>query len=266
MADFDALTYHRLIGRYNGIVADTTGPVEPGNAPDLYAVNMAATIRLGLSTDGKRPDETPELRLTTATPPRTLLLIPVKAAVESGVLRLPGATPGVDGVQLVAKSSVLGLDPGQELIATVTFAATIIAGTSYTFDPVSYVVPTVDPADYHAGETQIITLTGVPDGGTWSPVYANFPTVGLTHTATAGAVADALNTLDVIPDGAVSAVGNDGGPWTVTFDTDLIPRPLPLGAIDNLTGTGLPGVSITDPYTPPTIDLTTVARWEAVAA
>lgn len=262
MADLDVLTYHHVIGRYNGIVADTTGPTgDPGTMPDAYTVNMAATFALAVARNGKLVNGPPEVRLTTAVPPRTLLLLPIKAQVESGVLRLPGATSAVDGVDLVARSAILGLDPAEQLIATVTFAATTIGGSSYTFDPVSYVVPTVEQADYHAGEVQVITLTGAPDGGTWSPVYDNFPTIGLTPGATPGAVEAALNNLASIPDGAVAVAGADGGPWTATFDTDLIPRPLPLGSTDNLTPNSA-GVSITDAYTPPIVDLTTVARWE----
>lgn len=261
VADFDALTYHHVIGRYNGIVADATGPFgDPGATPDIYTVNMAATFDLAVARAGKLVKGPPELRLTTATPPRTLLLIPIKAQVESGVLRLPGAGSAVDGIDLVAKSDILGLGPDEDLIATVTFASTTIGGSSYTFEMLRYVVPEVDPADYHAGAVQVISLTGTPDGGTWWLIYGTQPTIVMAPTATGTNVQTALRAVAAIGT-AVDVVGPAGGPWTATFDTDVIPRPLPLGFADNLTGTGLPGVSVVDPYIPPTIDLTTVERW-----
>lgn len=264
MADYDELTYHRIIGRYNGIVADSTGPFgDPGTTPDLYTVNMAVSITLGIARGGKIIDTPPELRLTGANPPRTLLLLPYRASVESGALRLPGAA--MDGVDVVAKSAVLGLGDDDDLVATVTFGDVTIGGASYRFDPVSYVVPTVEPEDYHAGAEQVIALTGTPTGGTWALVYGPFPTVTMPPTATGATVQNALRGLAAIGDN-VTVDGPAGGPWTATFNTAAIPRPYPLGKIDNLTGTGLPGVSITDLYTPPIIDLTTVTRWAPTAA
>lgn len=259
MADYDALTYHRLVARYNGIVADTTGFFgDPGARPDLYAVNTIAAIKFEVARAGKIIDGPPELRLTAATPPRTLLLVPVRAQLESGVLRLPGAL--IDGVDLVAKSPILGLGT-DDLIATVSFDAATIAGSTYRFDPVSYVVPTVLDADYHAGEVQTITLTGAPTSGSWAVIYGSTPTVNLSPTTTAANVQTALRAIAAIGSTGVSVAGPDGGPFVATFDTDVIPRPLPLGAVDNLTGGTLPGVEITDAYVPTTIDLTTVTRW-----
>lgn len=257
MADYDALTYHRLIARYNGIVADTTGPQgDPGSTPDLYTVNMVATIAFGIARNGKLVTGPPELRLTAATPPRTLLLIPIRANVESGVLRLPGAD--VDGVDLMAKSPILGLNEGEDLIATVTFGDTTIGGSAYKFDAVRYVVPTVAPADYDANRVQVVTLTG-GEGGQWALVYGKNPTAFMPPTATAllvqtnlRAVVDGVNPLTV--------AGPDGGPYTVTFDPAVVPRPYPLGSVDQLTPQ-IAAVQIVDQYTPVVVDLTTVPRW-----
>lgn len=261
MADYDALTYHRLIARYNGIIADTTGPTgDPGTTPDLYAVNMTATITLAVARDGKLVTGPPELRLTSATPPRTLLLIPIRANVESGVLRLPGADTGVDGVDLVAKSPILGLGAGEELVATVTFGDTTIGGNTYRFDKVSYMVPTVDPADYTAGRVQVVTLSGAA-GGQWALLYGKNPTAFFGPTATASFVQDALRAIvgGVAP---LTVAGPDGGPYTVTFDPAKVPHPYPLGVLDNLTPQAAK-VTIQDQYTPVTVDLTTVPRWVA---
>lgn len=260
MADYDALTYHRLIARYNGIVADTTGPQgDPGSTPDLYTVNMVATVAFGIARDGKLVTGPPELRLAAATPPRTLLLVPIRANVESGVLRLPGAD--VDGVDLIATSAIIGLAEGEDLIATVTFGDTTIGGSSYKFDAVRYVVPTVAPEAYAANRIQTVTLTG-GTGGQWALVYGGGPTAFLPPTATAVAVQTALRTVVPTPLG-VSVAGDDGGPYTVAFDPVLIPRPYPLGAIDNLTPQ-VAAVRIVDQYQPVVVDLTTVPRWTPV--
>jgi len=264
MADYDVLTYHRVTGLFDGIVADSPGPLgDPGTTPDLYTVNMPATIALGVARNGRLLPNVPEVRLVNANPPRTLLLVPIRAGVESGVFKLPGATDLLAGVDVVAKSSLLPLQTDDQLIATVTFDPTPIGGSTYTFSPVSYVVPTVEPADYAAGRIQDVTFTGNKTGGTWVLVYGNQPTINLAWNTTALAV---QNGLRAIPDigNNVTVAGNDGGPFVVTFGS-AIARPLILGAFDNLTGTNLPGVKVTDRYTPVTVDLTTVERWVAAA-
>lgn len=261
MADYDALTYHRLVARYNGIVADTTGPQgDPGSTPDLYTVNMVATVAFSIARDGKLVTGPPELRLTAATPPRTLLLIPIRANVESGVLRLPGAD--VDGVDLIANSPILGLATGEDLVATVTFGDTTIGGSSYKFDTVRYVVPTVDPADYDANRVQVVTLTGGA-GGQWALVYGKNPTAFMPPTATASLVQTNLRAVvgGVNP---LTVAGPDGGPYTVTFDPAVVARPYPLGAIDQLTPQ-VATVQIVDQYQPVVVDLTTVPRWTPAA-
>ncbi|AXQ51469.1 hypothetical protein SEA_AMOCHICK_37 [Mycobacterium phage Amochick] len=258
MADYDALTYHRLIGRYNGIIADTTGPSgDPGTTPDLYAVNMSAMIRLAIARDGKLVDGPPELRLTGATPPRTLLLIPIRANVESGVLRLPGADTGTDGVDIVADSAILGLADNEQLVATVTFGDTTIGGNTYRFDPVSYVVPTVEPEDYDAYRVQTVRILNA-SGGTWALVYGKNPTVTLPPAPEASVVQTALRGL--FGGNEVLTVTGTPGEYVVSFDPVAVPRPLPLGVIDNLTPQAAT-VQISDAYTPVTVDLTTVPRW-----
>lgn len=262
MADFDALTYHRLIGRYNGIVADTTGPLgDAGTSPDLYAINARATITLGVARNGKLSTDTPELRLPNATPPRTLLLVPIRAQLESGILRLPGATDA-EGVDLVARSGILGIAPADDLVVSVTFDNTTIGGLSYKLDTVRYVVPTIEAADYHAGEVQVVSLTGNPEGGQWALIYGGHPMAMVPHNAAPATVQDRLRAI--VGQTAVSVdPGPDGGPYWVRFNTAVIPRPLPLGGIDNLTGGSLPDVKVEDQWAMPTIDLTTVERWVA---
>lgn len=265
MADFDALTSFHLVGRYNAIVGDTTGAFgDAGNIPDLYAVNMSATIEyLILGPDNKQVGGLPELRLTTAVPPRTLVLAPIVAGVESGVLRLPGADLWVDGVYLTAKSAAIPVAEGHTLACRVTFGDATVGGKSTRYSPVLFAVPTVLAADYKAGLVQNITLTGSPTGGTWAPVYGNSPTATLGHGATPAQVQTALRALADIPDTAVTVTAGTGGAtYHVVFDETQIPRPLHLGAIDNLTGASASAihVKVEDEYDYTTVDLTTVAR------
>lgn len=375
MADYDVLTYFHLVGTYDGIVGDTTGFFgDAGTNPDLYAVNMSATVAMSFVAPdtGKPLPGAPELRLTTPNPPRTLLLLPIDAAVQNGVFRLPGADTGVDGVDLVARSSALELDEDTKLICSVTFGGATIGGHSYQFDPVMFEVPTVDAAGYHANVVQQIQFTGSPAGGGWSPVYGSIPTATLPINVTAAALQSALRAITAIgnavtvtggvggvncvqtvtvtggvgvgnltlqfldettgpiPRGSngatvaaalqslnyigaldVAVVGPNGGPWaitfqntlgsgvippliahadtaltaaggtigvamttpgvnpgpfTATFDTAQIPRPLRFGKIDNLIGGASPSVLVTDNYVPTTVDLTTVERYVPAAA
>jgi hypothetical protein len=213
MADYDVLTYFHLTGTYDGIVGDTTGFFgDAGTNPDLYAVNMTATVALSLTdpATGKPIAGAPELRLTTPTPPRTLLLLPIDASVQSGVFRLPGADRGVDGVDLIAKSSALELAAGVKLLCTVTFGPTTIGGHTYQFDPVTFEAPTVNPSDYHANVVQQIQLTGSPAGGGWSPVYGQTPTATLPVNVTAAALQAALRAITAIGN-AVTVTGGSGG-------------------------------------------------------
>lgn len=263
MADFNSLTYFHLTGLYNGIVGDTTGQWgDAGPDPDLYNVNMDATITPLEAAAGKPAQPaTPELRLTTADPPRTMLMLPITAAVQSGVLRLPGADTGIDGVQLVALSDTLDMGT-TALLYQVVFGPATIGGRSYQFAPITFAAPAVQLADYHANEVQTVTITGAPTGGNWWLVYGNTPMLELPPTATALDVQNGLQAIPAIGTAATVA-GPAGGPYVVTFDTARIARPLRLGALDNLTGGNLPGVKVTDAYTPVTVDLTTVERWAA---
>lgn len=267
MADYNDLTYFHLDGRYNGIVGDTGGAFgDAGPTPDLYNVNMDATIGLEIAATG--PGGTvykraPELRLTTATPPRTLLLLPVKAQVESGVLRYPGAETGYDGVDLVAASPILGLTMDQTLLCRVVFGPTTIGGTSYQYDPVVFEVPTILLADYHPNVAQTVTLVGGATSGTWFLIYGSALTTALQYNASALTVQTALRAIPAIGAAGVAVAGPNGGPYVATFDTAVVARPLRFGVGDNLIGGITPHVEVTDAFEMETVDLTTVTRWAA---
>lgn len=271
MADYDQLTYFHLQGLYDGITGDTTGVYgDAGYEPDMFAVNMSATIIYGVpGPEGQMVTAPPELRIAAANPPRTLLLVPVAAQVLSGVLQLPGQDTGVAGVDLVAMSPMLGLDT---LLCQVKFGPASIGGMSFQFDPVTFVVPTVQQSDYHANVVQTVTLNGAPDGGHYNLTYANDPTMNLPNNSTAATIKTALNNIPEIGGAVLSVVvasgGADGsGPYVVTFDTTKIARPQRLGTMSALTSSAnsFPTVTVTDAYQPVTVDLTTVDRWAPAA-
>lgn len=272
MADYDELTYFHLQGLFNGITGDTTGIYgDAGYEPDLFAVNMTATIVYGQpGPDGQIVVAPPELRITGANPPRTLLLLPVAAQVTSGVLQLPGQDLGVYGVDLVAVSPVLNMS--KTLLCQVSFGPASIGGREFQFDPVTFVVPTVLPADYHPNVVQTVTILNNPDGGNYNLVYDSVPTLNLPFNSTRATLQTALNNIVDIAGAVTVAVapgGIDGkGPYAVTFDTSKVYRPLRLGIMSNLTSTAhtFPKVRVTDQFQPVTVDLTTVTRWTPNAA
>jgi hypothetical protein len=273
MADYDALTYFHLTGLYNGIVADSSGLFgDPGPQPDLYNVNMDVNIALSIAGANGRPlPGAPELRLTTATPPRTLLLLPILAHIESGVLRLPGADTAANGVDLVARSPILGIPDTAQFLCQVNFGQATIGGGNFQFDPVTFVVPTVLPADYHPNVVQTISILASPDGGNYTLIYGETPTVNLPWNSTLATVQAALRAIAAIGNNVTlsgPAAGPIAGTVTATFNTAAIPRPLRLGQHDNLTSTAhtFPSVVIADTFTPTTVDLTTVDRYVIPAA
>jgi hypothetical protein len=262
MADYAELTYAHVVGLFNTIIGDTTGQFgDPGTTPDIYNVNMPVTLKVWVA--GTSTDEVPELRIVDADPPRTILLAPISARVESGVLRLPGADEDQNGVDIVAKSAILGLGD-TPLLLTASFGLATINGREYQFDPITVELPTVEPADYHAGRVQTITITGSPAGGQFALVYGVNPTAYLTNAPTALQMQTALRGLAAIGtnvDVTGPVVVAEGQQYTATFTGPMAAmNPLILGSIENLTGGTQPDVVVRDTYVPATIDLTTADR------
>lgn len=258
MADYDALTYCRLIGLYSGVVADTVGSFgDADTRPDLYAPWIDAEITVRVAGQSK----TPELRLIEASPPRTVLLIPVAARVEAGVLRLPGQNTGDDGVGIIAKSSLMGLGD-TPLLCTVAFEPATINGRAYQYDPVTFALPVIEPADYAAGRVQIISITGGPTGGSWRLLYDNITTPGMARAVSAGELQTQLRAIVPIGVNVTVAAGPGADQFTVTFTGPLgAGNPSPLVAKSSLTGPVPADVRVDDAYTPVTVDLTTVERF-----
>lgn len=271
MADFNNLTYFHLQGLYNAIIGDTAGSFgDPGSEPDIFNVNMAATITYYLvGSDNRLINPPPQLLLTAATPPRTLLLVPVKVEVTSGVLVVPGAQNGVTGVDLVARSPILNIPEGDLFVAKVDFGPASIGGGIFQFDPVIFTIPTVALAAYTANNIQILTIDPTATGGTWEAVYHQTPTTVMSPSVTAAtmqgylntAIQDALNLPNTASCVTVALVS--AGVFRVTFNNAIIPRPLALGTLSNLTGAAgtTPQVAVADTYSPVVIDLTTVDQF-----
>jgi hypothetical protein len=275
MADFNDLTYFHLQGLFNAITIDSTGNFgDAGPEPDLFNVNMTATISyylVNMANELIAPP--PLLPLPTATPPRTLMIVPMAVEVTSGVLVVPGAIDvqgsAIQGVDMVARSAILGLPEDQKFVAKVVFGAASIGGGLFQFDPIIFEIPAVELEDYTANFVQILTVDPAATGGTWETVYDDTPTTAMAPTVTAATFQGYLNAAIqadlTLPNttSCVTVAGANGGPFTVTFDTDVIPRPLRLGTLSNLTGAAgtAPQVAVADTYMPTVVDLTTVTQF-----
>lgn len=173
MADIAGLNFFQLDAIYRGLIPDT---FDPGFDPDFFNVWCEAIIRARI-VGGPKNGKT-ELRLETLTPPQTVFLVPVRARIETGVLRLPraaapaGETPtapeqaeqeDATGVRLLAKSTDLGLGDGR-LIYDVSFGLAKISGSEYQFETRHIEAPTVENYDPEDPLTLVsVDLTTEPD-------------------------------------------------------------------------------------------------------
>lgn len=271
MADFNDLTYFHLQGLFNAITIDSTGTFgDAGPEPDLFNVNMTATITYYLvNSRNELIDLPPLLPLPTATPPRTLLIVPMAVEVTSGVLVVPGAGPGVQGVDMVARSAILDISDTQKFVAKVAFGTASIGGGLFQFNPILFEIPTVEIDDYTANFVQILTIDAGATGGTWEAVYDQTPTTVMPPTVAAATLQNYLNAAIqadlTLPNttSCVTVTQLATKEFQVTFNLDVIPRPLRLGTLSNLTGSAgtTPQVTVTDTYVPTVIDLTTVQQF-----
>lgn len=155
MADL-ALSYFQLDGTYRGVIPDT---FDPGLGPDFF--NVWCDVTLSIRVEGTAKDNALELRLTGAAPPQTVLLVPVLARIETGILRLSRApapasetpTPteraeqeAATGVRLLAKSAALGLGT-KKLLCDVKFGPANILGQQWRFTDFTFEIPTVETYD-----------------------------------------------------------------------------------------------------------------------
>lgn len=176
MVDLAPLPYFTATGNYRGIVPDT---LDVGYRPDEFRPwgDVTLTPRLA-DAGGRLVPATPELRLTALAPPVTVLLLPVKARIETGVLRFARAPAPpaeavpptleeqqqqqtAEGVPLLAMGPALQLGTSK-LVYRVEFGPLTMLGRTYTFGPFYFEAPTVDPAVTDA----VVDLTTVPR---WTP-------------------------------------------------------------------------------------------------
>ncbi|WP_280393226.1 hypothetical protein [Nocardia wallacei] len=93
-------------------------------------------------------------------------------------------------------------------------------------------------------ETQTVTITGTPTGGTFKLLYAGTPTGDIVYNAASTVVQAALVAL--LGTGNVTVSGSAGGPYTVTLAGEFAGQANSLltGDGTNLTGGTSPGVQV----------------------
>lgn len=105
-------------------------------------------------------------------------------------------------LQLVASDFSAVAPPGRILVIDVTVTAAVAAASN-------------------TNETQLITLTNSPTGGTFVLSFRGVWTGPIAYNAAAAAVQTALRALSTIGAGNVNVTGSAGGPWTVEFVSAL---------------------------------------------
>lgn len=97
-------------------------------------------------------------------------------------------------------------------------------------------------------EVQTVALTGAPTGGVFTLSFESEETVDIAFNAAPAVVEQALEEVETIGAGNVSVTGPAGGPWAVTFISDLGDTDVALMTADDsgLTGGTDPGVTVTE--------------------
>lgn len=97
-------------------------------------------------------------------------------------------------------------------------------------------------------EVQLVTISGVPTGGSFTLTFDGETTAAIAYNATAAAVQAALLALAAFRSGDVVVTGSAGGPYTLTFGGDFIAEDVAtLTATASLSGGTSPAVAITTP-------------------
>ncbi|WP_329492535.1 hypothetical protein OG618_37210 (plasmid) [Kitasatospora sp. NBC_01246] len=100
-----------------------------------------------------------------------------------------------------------------------------------------------------SSETQTVTITGGPTGGTFTLTFNGQATAALPYNASAATVRAGLEALNNIAAGDVTVTGNAGGPYTVVFagnfSGDNVAQMTANAA--GLTGGTTPAVNVTTP-------------------
>lgn len=159
-----------------------------------------------------------------------------------------------EGPWLAEDRSWLASDHGTTATRSITLnIASFVANTHYPngFIPSGMLLAQLAsglfaPYAGRAGETQTVTVTGAPTGGTFTLTFEGSTTAAIAYNATATAVKNALVNLPGITQNQVTVTGSAGGPYTVAFVGGLggtdVPALTASGA--SLTGGTSPGVTI----------------------
>jgi hypothetical protein len=95
-------------------------------------------------------------------------------------------------------------------------------------------------------ETQAVTITGAPAGGTFTLTFSGQTTAAIAYNASAAVVQAALEALSNIAPGDVAVTGNAGGPYTVVFAGAYLSDDVAqMTATSSLTGGTSPAVTVT---------------------
>lgn len=116
-----------------------------------------------------------------------------------------------------------------------------------TAAPSPSVIDTFDPATT-GSETQTVTVTGTPTGGTFTLTFSGQTTASIAYNAAASAVQSALEALSNIGTGNVACAGGPlpGSAVTVTFTGELASTNVAqMTATGSFTGGTSPAVAVT---------------------
>lgn len=95
-------------------------------------------------------------------------------------------------------------------------------------------------------ETQAVTITGAPTGGTFTLTFSGQTTTALAYNATAAVVQTALEALSNIAPGDVTVTGAAGGPYTVVFSGAFLSDDVAqMTAAGSFTGGSSPAIAVT---------------------
>ena len=179
MADLPFLTTCYLDGQLRAMIGDT---YDPGFGPDAFKPWVDVTI-----TPTLVGADSLEVRIVDQDPDLTVLLLPIAARIETGVLRIVrGPAPASEtpsaaeyaaqqdavGVPLIAETPALELPAGVHLAYKVVFSPFKIGGRPYTLAPFAFPAPTsgvrVDMSSVERitlPKSSSGTVTGGIDGG-----------------------------------------------------------------------------------------------------
>lgn len=105
--------------------------------------------------------------------------------------------------------------------ASVTVDLTAVAGGLFAEVDYSNIKGLIISNDNAEQEVDTVTITGSPDGGTFTITVAGQTTSALVYNAASSAVQTAVRALSTVGGTLATVTGDAGGPYTIIFDTLL---------------------------------------------